>query len=154
MSARKSAAYYEVDIPNCHTGFVYVFPPPLFYRALKHVCGPGNASTFGYLIAISFDGIQVQRMGGHIWQPLSRRRNLAADGALIATAFTSHECAYCLSPIVSGQRWVREKIYEPSPAKDPRYRRYHADLFVEQELSCWEKHEMELELARTAVRIM
>jgi hypothetical protein len=29
----------------------------------------------------------------------------AADGALVAAAFTSHECAYCLSPIVSEQRW-------------------------------------------------
>ena len=26
MSARKSAAYYEVDIPNCHTGFADAFP--------------------------------------------------------------------------------------------------------------------------------
>jgi hypothetical protein len=80
--------------------------------------------------------------------------NVAADGALPATAFSTHECAYCLSPIVSGHRWVREKIYEPSNGKDPRYRRYHADLFAEQELSCWEKHEMELERARTAQRIM
>jgi hypothetical protein len=73
-----------------------------------------------------------------------------ADGALVAAAFTSHECVYCLSPIVSGQRWVREKIYEPSTSNGPRYRRYHADLFAEEELSCWEKHELELEFARTA----
>jgi hypothetical protein len=75
--------------------------------------------------------------------------DLVADGALVAAAFT-HECAYCLSTIVPGQRWVREKIYEPVHADGPRYRRYHADLFGEQELSCWEKHELELENARTA----
>jgi len=74
----------------------------------------------------------------------------AADGALVAAAFTSHECAYCLSPIVSEQRWVREKIYEPSTGNGPRYRRYHADLFADEELSCWEKRVMELEIARTA----
>ena len=74
----------------------------------------------------------------------------AADGALFAAAFTSHECAYCLSPIPSGQRWVREKIYEPCSHNVPRYLRYHADLFGDEELSCWEKHQMELEITRTA----
>ena len=75
--------------------------------------------------------------------------DLAGDGALVAAAFTSHECAYCLSPIGSGQRWVREKICEPSTDNGPRYRRYHADLFAGEELSCWEKRVMELEIART-----
>jgi len=74
----------------------------------------------------------------------------AADGALVAATFTPHECAYCRSLIVSGQRWVREKIYEPLPGNEPRYHRYHADLFADEPLSCWEKHEMELETARTA----
>lgn len=81
----------------------------------------------------------------------------APDGAHVAAAFTSHECAYCLSSIVSGQRWVREKIYEPSANNDARYRRYHAALFGDEELSCWEKHVLELEFsrtARTAVRVM
>ena len=81
----------------------------------------------------------------------------AADGALVAAAFTSHECAYCLSPIVSEQRWVRAKIYELSTGNGPRDRRYHADLFADEELSCWEKRVMELEIARTArtaVRVM
>ena len=81
----------------------------------------------------------------------------APDGALVAAAFTSHECAYCLSSIVSGQRWVREKIYEPSADNGARYRRYHADLFGDEELSCWEKHVWELEISRTArtvVRVM
>jgi hypothetical protein len=83
--------------------------------------------------------------------------NPAADGALGPAALAPHECAYCLSPIVSGQRWVREKIYELSTGDGPRHRRYHADLFADETLSCWEKHEMELEIARnarTAVRTM
>jgi hypothetical protein len=65
----------------------------------------------------------------------------------------SQECAYCRAPIESGQPWVREKIYEPTRARHtPRYRRYHADLFAEETLSCWEKHQMELEIARTIAR--
>ena len=81
----------------------------------------------------------------------------ATDWALFAAVITSHECAYCQSTIISGQRWVREKIYEPSTDKDPHYRRFHADLFVDEGLSCWERHQMELETARgarTARRIM
>jgi len=74
----------------------------------------------------------------------------AAGGALVTAAFTAYECAYCGSSIVSEERWVREKIYETSTDDSPHYHRYHADLFAEQELSCWEKHEMELENARTA----
>ena len=69
--------------------------------------------------------------------------------------FTSspHECAYCRSPIASGQRWVREKIYESAPNGDgPSYFRYHADLFDGQEASCWERHQMELEIVRMAAR--
>jgi hypothetical protein len=65
----------------------------------------------------------------------------------------SHECAYCRSQIASGEPWVREKIYEPTLSGDgPRYHRYHADLFAEADVSCWEKHQMELEIARTAAR--
>jgi hypothetical protein len=36
--------------------------------------------------------------------------------------------------------------------RDPRYHRYHADLFDRQEVSCWEKHQMEQEIARTTAR--
>ena len=75
-----------------------------------------------------------------------------ADGALVAAAFTSHECAYCRSAIVAGEPWVREKTYEPFAGNAPRYQRYHADLFAGEELSCWEKHEMERDPARTAGR--
>ena len=63
----------------------------------------------------------------------------------------SHECAYCRSQIASGERWVREKIYEPTFSGDgPRYHRFHADLFAGEEVSCWEKHQMAQEIARTA----
>jgi hypothetical protein len=58
-------------------------------------------------------------------------------------------CAYCGSPIGSGHRWVREKIYERAPVDGTvNYRRYHADLFPGHELSCWQKHELEVEIAR------
>lgn len=63
------------------------------------------------------------------------------------------ECAYCRATIASGERWVREKIYEPTlVGQDPRYRRYHAELFTGEELSCWEKHQMESEIARPVAR--
>jgi len=62
-------------------------------------------------------------------------------------------CAYCGSSIEEGQRWVREKIYQPAfVGRDPNYRRYHSDLFAGQELSCWEKHQMEAENARITAR--
>lgn len=92
-----------------------------------------------------------------IMTPTNATINPAADGALAAAVLISHECAYCRSPIASGQRWVRKKVYEASSGNDPSYRRYHADLFGDQELSCWEKHEMQLEtarMARAALRIM
>ena len=56
------------------------------------------------------------------------------------------ECDYCHLAIGSGQRWVRERVYDPS--HDPSYRRYHAEPFFGHEESCWEKHEMEREGAR------
>lgn len=87
-----------------------------------------------------------------ILTPANVTTDPATEGALLAVAFNPHECAYCQWPIVSGQRWVREKIYEPFAANGPRYRRYHSDLFAGQELSCWEKHEMEVDTARTARR--
>ena len=63
------------------------------------------------------------------------------------------ECAYCRAPIRSDERWVREKIYEPTHAHHtPRYCRYHADLFAEEALSCWEKHLNEKDIARTTAR--
>ena len=46
---------------------------------------------------------------------------LADNEALFAAALSPHECAYCRSPIISGERWVREKIYEPFTASGPRY---------------------------------
>ena len=71
---------------------------------------------------------------------------LASSYQAMAPAFAStRECAYCQSPIASGERWVREKIYEPPAANGPHYRRYHADLLGEEVLSCWEKHQMQQE---------
>jgi hypothetical protein len=61
------------------------------------------------------------------------------------------QCAYCRSSIVSGQRWVREKIYDSAlDGRTPDYHRYHAEPLCGQQESCWEKHEMEREIARTA----
>lgn len=61
-------------------------------------------------------------------------------------------CDYCNSSIFDGQRWVREKIYSPqSWSQKPAYRYFHVELFDGQETSCWEKHELELEIGRTAL---
>jgi hypothetical protein len=55
-------------------------------------------------------------------------------------------CAYCGLPIEEGQRWVREKIFDPAfTGLDPTYFRYHVELFSGQHLSCWEKHQMKTE---------
>jgi hypothetical protein len=62
----------------------------------------------------------------------------------------ANQCAYCRSSIVSGQRWVREKIYDPAlNGRDASYHRYHAEPFAGQAGSCWEKHQMEQEIARS-----
>ena len=62
------------------------------------------------------------------------------------------QCDYCRSSIFSGQRWVREKIYDPAlNGRNPSYHCYHADPFAGQQRSCWEKHEMERESARMTV---
>lgn len=59
------------------------------------------------------------------------------------------QCEYCRSSIITGQRWVREKIYDAAPVgHEPAYHRYHAEPFGGQQESCWEKHEMEREIAR------
>jgi hypothetical protein len=62
----------------------------------------------------------------------------------------ANQCAYCRSSITSEQRWVREKIHEFAlNGRDPSYHRYHAEPFVGEEGSCWEKRQMELNTART-----
>jgi hypothetical protein len=75
---------------------------------------------------------------------------LTQDQNALLASFSSHECAYCRAPITSGERWVREKIYEPSTSGAPRYQRYHADLLEGDQLSCWEKHQMQRESAPVA----
>jgi hypothetical protein len=39
-------------------------------------------------------------------------------------------CSYCKYSIAVGQRWVREKIYDPrSTGQDAAYRHFHAEPF-------------------------
>jgi hypothetical protein len=65
----------------------------------------------------------------------------------------ANQCAFCRSSIVSGQRWVREKIRDSAlSGRDPSYHRYHAEPFVGKEGSCWEKHQIELDIADPRTR--
>ena len=65
-------------------------------------------------------------------------------------AYDTNECGYCRFSIVQGQRWVREKVYDSTShnACEPIYRRYHAEVFAGETLSCWEKHQTDQETAR------
>jgi hypothetical protein len=72
-------------------------------------------------------------------------------------ACNANESAYCRSSIVPGQRWVREKVYDPASknGREPIYQRFHVEVSAGEALSCWEKHQMGQELAcisRTALR--
>lgn len=69
-------------------------------------------------------------------------------------ACNANECGYCRSSISPGERWVREKVYEPTSknGREAIYQRYHAEVFAGEEVSCWEKHQMEQEIARTSFR--
>lgn len=61
-------------------------------------------------------------------------------------------CNYCQQSIAVGQRWVREKVYDPQArGTDATYRHFHAESFESQEASCWERHLMEREIARTVL---
>ena len=61
-------------------------------------------------------------------------------------------CNYCQHSIVGGQRWVREKIYDPRfTSEEAAYRYFHAEPREGRQVSCWEQIWMERELARTAV---
>jgi hypothetical protein len=65
--------------------------------------------------------------------------------------YFADQCAYCRSSIAAGQKWVREKIYDSAlNSHDPSYLCYHGEPFEGQQGSCWEKHEMEREILRTA----
>jgi len=65
--------------------------------------------------------------------------------------FLGSQCDYCRLSITLGQRWAREKIYDPSfNSRDSSYRCYHAEPFEGQDRSCWERHEMQREMFRTA----
>ena len=63
-------------------------------------------------------------------------------------------CDYCHSSILAGERWVREKIYSaPSRNQEPAYRYFHAEPFGGQEESCWEKCQLQREIARAALAL-
>jgi hypothetical protein len=66
------------------------------------------------------------------------------------TGHDPNECGHCRSLIAQGQRWVREKVYDSTSqnGREPIYQRYHAEVFAGEALSCWEKHQMDLEIAR------
>jgi hypothetical protein len=66
----------------------------------------------------------------------------------------THECGYCRSSIDFGQRWVREKVYDPAPqnGREPVYQRYHAEVFPGEQLSCWEKHQLQQATAGSIAR--
>jgi hypothetical protein len=66
------------------------------------------------------------------------------------TVYDMKFCDYCQSPIDADQRWVREKIYDPDE-RDPGYHHYHAEPFLGQEGSCWERKQTEREIARAAI---
>jgi len=66
-------------------------------------------------------------------------------------ALVPYRCSYCQSPIAPGERWVREKVFDSLTAGDAHYRRYHADLYGDDVLSCWEKHQVEKEDAAERV---
>jgi hypothetical protein len=58
-------------------------------------------------------------------------------------------CNYCRQSIIVGQRWVREKIYDPRfTSQDAAFRRFHAEPLDGQEVSCWERHWIEREIAQ------
>src|SRR5271165_967514 len=52
--------------------FCRTLSPPLSHKAVSTYVVPGMPPTFGSLIAPSMGGTQVHRIGGPIWQPLSR----------------------------------------------------------------------------------
>lgn len=61
-------------------------------------------------------------------------------------------CDYCHSSILAGERWVREKIYSAqSRNQDPAYRYFHAEPLGGEEESCWEKRQLQREIARAAL---
>ena len=63
----------------------------------------------------------------------------------------ANTCTHCGAEIETGQRWVREKVYEAALAgRQPQYRCYHAELSDGQELSCWERHLIQADSGRLA----
>lgn len=61
-------------------------------------------------------------------------------------------CDCCDSVITAGQRWVRQKIYNPVASEAPRYRHYHAEPDFAGGESCWERHQLQHLPALTAAQ--
>ena len=51
-------------------------------------------------------------------------------------------------PLCQGKDGFGKKFTTFRNGGEANYRRYHAELFASQEVSCWEKHQMEQEIAR------
>jgi hypothetical protein len=67
------------------------------------------------------------------------------------TAYEAKYCDYCHSSIVASQRWVRQKFFNPHlNGRDAAYHYFHAEPFVRESESCWEKHQIERDITRTA----
>jgi hypothetical protein len=63
-----------------------------------------------------------------------RQRHLMFKGG--KTHVDLQPSAMCLLSVEPRERWVREKIYESAPnGNGPSYFRYHADLFVGEEIT-------------------
>jgi hypothetical protein len=76
------------------------------------------------------------------------------EKSLLGGKMTAHNvkyCDYCHSSIVASQRWVRQKFFNPHlDGRDAAYHYFHAEPFVRASESCWEKHQIERDTARTA----
>jgi hypothetical protein len=82
----------------------------------------------------------------------SHLKNLILGGQMIE--HNVKYCDYCQSPVGRNQRWVRERTHiSRMGGQEPIYRHYHAELFDAREGSCWEKHQMERDIARPPVQV-
>jgi hypothetical protein len=56
-------------------------------------------------------------------------------------------CDYCHSDVTNGQRWVRRKTFSTrADTQGPAYHYYHAEPLAGLHESCWEKHQIEIEV--------
>src|SRR5262249_7752172 len=87
-------------------------------RILSHLARPerfANLELFGGIGTL----IAHRRLGGSYFR----------EDEMIACC--GRECAYCRASIAPGQRWVRERIYDPLlGVREPGYCHYHAEPFA------------------------